>query len=139
MTVIVDPPLDGVLLTEEIFAPLLPVITVDSLDAAISHIRRGPKPLAVYLFSSRRETQRRVLSEISNGSTVINHLMYQVIVPQLPFGGVGNSGMGTYHGKWGFETFSHRKSVVHKSIRPDPDMLYPPYTAFKEWLLRRVF
>lgn len=65
--------------------------------------------------------------------------MYQVLVSQLPFGGVGNSGMGTYHGKWGFETFSHRKSVLRKAAWPDPNILYPPYTAAKERLLRRVF
>ncbi|MEU1994031.1 aldehyde dehydrogenase family protein [Nocardia gamkensis] len=139
LTVVVDPVVDSPLMTEEIFGPVLPVITVESLDAAIAHIRRGPKPLAVYLFSSDRATQRRVLTEISNGSTVINHLMFQVLVAQLPFGGVGNSGMGTYHGRWGFETFSHRKSVVRKPTRPDPDILYPPYTSFKKWLLRRVF
>ncbi|MFE2995715.1 aldehyde dehydrogenase family protein [Nocardia sp. NPDC059246] len=139
LTVIVDPAIDSPLMTEEIFGPLLPVITVESLDAAITHVRRGPKPLAVYLFSSNRTAQQRVLNEISNGSTVINHLMFQVLVHQLPFGGVGNSGMGTYHGRWGFETFSHRKSVVRKPFHPDPDILYPPYTSFKEWLLRRVF
>ena len=139
LTVVADPALNSALMSEEIFGPILPVLTVDSLDAAIAHVRRGPKPLAVYLFSERRHEQRRVLDRISNGGTVINHLMFQVLVTALPFGGVGNSGMGTYHGKWGFETFSHRKSVVRKPSWPDPDILYPPYTAAKEWLLRRVF
>ena len=139
LTVVVDPALNSALMSEEIFGPILPVLSVDSLDAAIAHVRRGPKPLAVYLFSDKCTEQRRVLDRISNGGTVINHLMFQVLVTALPFGGVGNSGMGTYHGKWGFETFSHRKSVVRKPSWPDPDMLYPPYTAAKEWLLRRVF
>jgi aldehyde dehydrogenase (NAD+) len=139
LTVIVDPDPTSPVMSEEIFGPVLPVVSVDSLDAAIAHVRGGPKPLAVYLFSSSRSVQRRVLSEISNGGTVINHLMFHVLVPQLPFGGVGNSGMGTYHGKWGFETFSHRKSVLRKPSRPDPDILYPPYTAVKKWLLRRLF
>ncbi|MFJ2668156.1 aldehyde dehydrogenase family protein [Nocardia fluminea] len=139
LTVVVDPDIDSPLMTEEIFGPILPVITTESLDAAIAHVRRGPKPLAVYLFSSDRRAQQRVLTEISNGSTVINHLMFQVLVHQLPFGGVGNSGMGTYHGRWGFETFSHRKSVVRKPTRPDPNIIYPPYTTIKEWILRRVF
>lgn len=139
LTVIVDPDPSSSVMNEEIFGPLLPVVTVDSLDAAISQVRRGPKPLAVYLFSSRRSVHRRVLAEISNGGTVINHLMFQVLVPQLPFGGVGTSGMGTYHGRWGFETFSHRKSVLRKPSRPDPDILYPPHTAMKRWLMRRLF
>ncbi|WP_109529368.1 MULTISPECIES: aldehyde dehydrogenase family protein [Nocardia] len=139
LTIVIDPDIDSPLMTEEIFGPVLPVITIDSLDAAIAHVRGGPKPLAVYLFSSDRRTQRRILTEISNGSTVINHLMFQVLVHQLPFGGVGNSGMGAYHGRWGFETFSHRKSVVRKTTWPDPNILYPPYTTAKKWLLRRVF
>jgi aldehyde dehydrogenase (NAD+) len=139
LTVIVDPDPTSSMMTEEIFGPLLPVVSVDSLDAAISHIRRGPKPLAVYLFSSRRSTHKRVLDEISNGGTVINHLMFHVLVPQLPFGGVGNSGMGTYHGRWGFETFSHRKSLLRKPSRPDPDILYPPHTTVKRWMMRRLF
>ncbi|AEF40714.1 aldehyde dehydrogenase family protein [Hoyosella subflava] len=139
LSVVLDPALNSSLMTEEIFGPILPVVTIDSFDAAISHVQRGPKPLAVYLFTDNRKEQRRVLDEVSNGGTVINHLMFQVLVQELPFGGVGNSGMGTYHGKWGFETFSHRKSVVRKATWPDPDALYPPYTLFKKWLLRRVF
>ncbi|CAM2929645.1 aldehyde dehydrogenase family protein [Skermania piniformis] len=139
LTVVLDPDLDSALMREEIFGPVLPVLVVDSLDDAIDHVGRGPKPLAVYLFSDRRDEQEQVLTRLANGGTVINHLMFQVLVTDLPFGGVGNSGMGTYHGKWGFDTFSHRKSVVRKPSRPDPDILYPPYTTIKKWLLRRVF
>lgn len=139
LSVVLDPALNSALMTEEIFGPILPVVTIDSFDAAISHVQRGPKPLAVYLFTGNRKEQRRGLDELSSGGTVINHLMFQVLVHELPFGGVGNSGMGTYHGRWGFETFSHRKSVVHKPAWPDPDALYPPYTTFKKWLMRRVF
>jgi aldehyde dehydrogenase (NAD+) len=118
---------------------VLPVVTVDSLDDAIAHVSAGPKPLAVYAFTSSREVEKRVVDEISNGGTVINHLVLHLLAPGLPFGGVGNSGMGAYHGRWGFETFSHRKAVLRKPIRPDPWFQYPPYSRLKERLLRAVF
>jgi aldehyde dehydrogenase (NAD+) len=139
MTVIVDPDPSSELMREEIFGPVLPVVTVDSLDDAIAHVSAGPKPLAVYAFTSSREVEKRVVDEISNGGTVINHLVLHLLAPGLPFGGVGNSGMGAYHGRWGFETFSHRKAVLRKPIRPDPWFQYPPYSRLKERLLRAVF
>ena len=80
-----------------------------------------------------------MLDEISNGGTVINHLLYHLLVPALPFGGVGNSGTGSYHGQWGFLTFSHRKAVLRKATRPDPSIAYPPYNKLKERMLRMVF
>jgi aldehyde dehydrogenase (NAD+) len=139
LTVIQDPDESAEIMTEEVFGPALPVVTVDSLDDAIARVNNGPKPLAVYLFSSSKVTERRILDEISNGGTVINHLLFQFVVPGLPFGGVGNSGTGSYHGVWGFQTFSHRKAVLRKPARPDPSILYPPYTKLKERLLRMVF
>ena len=139
LTVIVDPDADSELMTEEIFGPVLPIVTVDSFDDAVAKVNAGEKPLAVYLFSNSRAKEQRVLAEISNGGTVINHLMFHVLAPGLPFGGVGNSGMGAYHGRWGFETFSHRKAVLRKPTRPDPDLLYPPYNRLKKRLLRTVF
>jgi aldehyde dehydrogenase (NAD+) len=138
-TVIVDPDSDSALMREEIFGPVLPVVSVDSLDDAIAHVQQGPKPLALYLFSESRTTEQRVLDEISNGGTVINSLMYHLLVPGLPFGGVGNSGTGAYHGKWGFETFSHRKAVLRRPTWPDPALAYPPYTKIKQWIMRKVF
>ena len=118
---------------------MLPIVTVDSFDDAVAKVNAGEKPLAVYLFSNSRDKEKRVLAEISNGGTVINHLMFHVLAPGLPFGGVGNSGMGAYHGRWGFETFSHRKAVLRKPTRPDPNLLYPPYNKLKERLMRTVF
>jgi aldehyde dehydrogenase (NAD+) len=138
-TIVLDPDPDSALLSEEIFGPVLPLVTVDSLDQAIAFVQARPKPLAVYLFSQSKATQHRVLAEISNGATVINHLMFQVLANNLPFGGVGNSGMGAYHGEWGFQTFSHRKAVLRKPTRVDPSIIYPPYTPFKERLLRKLF
>ena len=139
LTVIVDPDADSSLMREEIFGPVLPVVSVDSMDDAIEHVLQGPKPLAVYLFTESRENEARVLDEISNGGTVINHLMYHLLVPGLPFGGVGNSGTGAYHGQWGFQTFSHRKAVLRKPTRPDPAIAYPPYGRIKEAIMRAIF
>jgi aldehyde dehydrogenase (NAD+) len=139
LTVIVDPDADADLMREEIFGPLLPVVTVDSMDDAIAHVQQGPKPLAVYLFSEDRGNQDRVVNEISNGGTVLNHLMYHLLVPDLPFGGVGNSGTGAYHGKWGFDTFSHRKAVLSKPTWLDPSIAYPPFGRLKQKIMRKVF
>jgi aldehyde dehydrogenase (NAD+) len=139
LTVIVDPDSDAAVMREEIFGPVLPIVTVDSLDDAIAHVQQGPKPLALYLFSEDRANEQRVVEEISNGATVVNQLMYHLLVSELPFGGVGNSGTGSYHGKWGFETFSHRKSVLRKPTWPDPSIAYPPFSRIKETIMRKVF
>jgi aldehyde dehydrogenase (NAD+) len=139
LTVIVDPHADSDLMRDEIFGPVLPIVTVDSMDDAIEHVQQGPKPLAVYLFSESRGNEQRVVDEISNGGTVINQLMYHLLVNELPFGGVGNSGTGAYHGKWGYETFSHRKSVLRKPTWPDPSLAYPPFTKIKQMIMRKVF
>jgi aldehyde dehydrogenase (NAD+) len=139
-TVVVDPDPDGPLMTNEIFGPILPVLTVKSLDEAISFVNARPKPLSAYLFTKSRETRERVIKEIPAGGMLVNHLAFQVSTAKLPFGGVGASGMGAYHGKWGFDEFSHRKSVLTKPTRPDmSSIIYPPYTerAFK--LARRLF
>lgn len=139
LTVVVDPDSDAGVMREEIFGPVLPIVSVDSVDDAIAHVQQGPKPLAVYLFSEDRANEERVLGELSNGGTVVNHLMYHLLVPELPFGGVGNSGTGAYHGTWGFQTFSHRKAVLRKPTRPDPALAYPPYNKVKELIMRKLF
>ena len=138
-TVVVDPDPTSPLMQEEIFGPILPVLTVDSLKTAISFVNDRPKPLAAYLFTSAQDEQSRFIAEVPSGGMVVNQAALHVLVPHLPFGGVGNSGMGTYHGKWGFETFSHRKSVLVKPQRPDPSLMYPPYTRLTLKLLRRIF
>jgi aldehyde dehydrogenase (NAD+) len=139
-TVVVDPDLEGSLMQNEIFGPILPVVTVQSLDEAIDFVNARPKPLSAYLFTKSKETRERVIKEVTAGGMLINHLAFQVSTAKLPFGGVGASGMGAYHGKWGFDEFSHRKSVLTKPTRPDfSSMIYPPYTerAFK--LARKLF
>lgn len=139
-TVVVDPDPDGPLMQNEIFGPILPVVTVKSLDEAIRYVNARPKPLSAYLFTKAKETRERVIKEVTAGGMLINHLAFQVSTAKLPFGGVGASGMGAYHGKWGFDEFSHRKAVLTKPTRPDfSKMIYPPYTdrAFK--LARKLF
>ena len=95
-------------MTDEIFGPILPVVTVQSLDEAIDFVNSRPKPLAAYLFTKAKSIRERVIKEVPAGGMVVNHLLFQFATAKLPFGGVGPSGMGAYHGKFGFEEFSHR-------------------------------
>ena len=129
---------DAKIMQEEIFGPILPVIPVSNTDEAISFVNARPKPLSLYVFSKDRSASQRVLKRTSSGSVGVNTCVIQLAVPDLPFGGVGDSGMGAYHGRRGFETFSHMKSVLDKPMRPDPPLLYPPYKKVREKLLRRV-
>jgi aldehyde dehydrogenase (NAD+) len=139
-TVVVDPAVDEPLMTDEIFGPILPLVTVQNLDEAIQFVNARPKPLAAYLFTKTKSVRERVIKEVPAGGMVINHLLFHFATHKLPFGGVGPSGLGAYHGKFGFEEFSHRKSVLSKPTRPDiASFIYPPYTE-KAWkLARRLF
>lgn len=139
-TVVVGPGPDEPLMTDEIFGPILPVLSVESLDDAIRFVNARPKPLAAYVFTKTRAVREKVIAQVPAGGMLINHLVFQVSTAKLPFGGVGPSGMGVYHGRWGFEEFSHRKSVLTKPTRPDfTGLIYPPYTE-KAWkLARRMF
>lgn len=138
-TVVVDPSPESPVMGEEIFGPILPVLGVRSLDEALMFVNARPKPLGLYLFTGSRATRERVLAETSSGGVVVNHLAMHCLVPQLPFGGVGTSGMGAYHGEWGFQALSHRKAVLAKPAKPDPSLMYPPYGPRKMALLRRFF
>jgi len=131
-------PDDAPAMTEEIFGPVLPIRTVGGIDDAITFINDRDKPLALYLFADDDTVAERVLEETSSGTAAVNATLFQVSAPELPFGGVGESGMGAYHGRRSFEVFSHTKGVLRRSTRPDPDLAYPPYTATKERLLRRL-
>jgi aldehyde dehydrogenase (NAD+) len=136
-TILRNVPASAPVMAEEIFGPILPVLKVRSIEDAIEFVESRPKPLSLYVFSSNVEVQRRVIENTSSGGASINHVSMQVAVPELPFGGVGSSGMGAYHGRHSFETFSHRKSVLNKPTRIDPPLLYPPYTELKtKWLKR---
>ena len=137
-TLIVDPSPTDPVMAGEIFGPLLPVLTVESLDQAVQFVNSRPKPLALYVFASG-QLGRDLIDRIPSGGAVINHVAMHCLVPSLPFGGVGASGMGAYHGKWGFDTLSHRRAVLSKPARPDPRLVYPPYSQRALTIMRRLF
>ncbi len=122
----------------EIFGPLLPVLTYRTLEEALGFIAERDDPLAIYLFSSRRATGKKVLRRTRSGGFCCNDLLFQSAIHTLPFGGTGKSGFGAYHGKAGFETFSLRRSVLFRSVYPDPALRYPPYGGKKFGFLKRL-
>jgi len=124
-----SPPLE-----EEIFGPILPVVTFRDLDQAIEIANRHPDPLALYVFSNRTDVQRRVLRAVPSGGAAVNDLVMQFMNPRLPFGGRGMAGVGEYHGRFGFELFSHKKAVVQGSRLLDIPIRYPPYRGKLRWL-----
>ena len=130
---------DDPVMSEEIFGPILPVLAVDSLDDAIAFVNADDKPLALYTFSEDDRENERVLAGATSGGACVNGTLLHVSNPNLPFGGVGESGTGAYHGAFGFDTFSHHRGVHTRSTKLDPALLYPPYTAKKERLIRRGF
>lgn len=135
-TVLADVTAEDAVMQEEIFGPVLPVIPVKSIDEAIRFVQERPKPLALYVFTEDRRTEQRVLTETSYGGGCINDTIIHLATSEMGFGGVGNSGMGSYHGKKSFATFSHEKSIVKKSTWMDLPMRYQPYTGWKEKLVR---
>ena len=126
------------IMQSEIFGPLLPVIPYTELSEALDIIRYGDEPLALYLFSSDQDVQDRVVRESRSGGVCINDLLFQAACSRLPFGGLGYSGFGAYHGKAGFDTFSFQRSVLRRSLHPDPGLRYPPYGLGKFMLLKRL-
>lgn len=140
-TLVIDPPDDLAVMREEIFGPILPVITYGTLDEAIAHVNARPRPLALYVFSDDRRKVRRILDGTTSGGVCVNEVTLHFAEDRLPFGGVGDSGMGAYHGRAGFDTFSHLKPVFVRT-RFDPMSLFrPPYGArhdrFLSWLFGR--
>jgi aldehyde dehydrogenase (NAD+) len=138
LTLVDEPDLNSRLMQEEIFGPILPILAIDSVDEAVGRINRGPKPLAAYIFTKSKALARRYGKQVPAGAIVENHAAVHVLAPDLPFGGVGNSGMGAYHGKWGFEVFSHRKANLARAHRIDPKLVYPPYTERTQKLMRKL-
>jgi aldehyde dehydrogenase (NAD+) len=137
-TVLTDLPVGAAVMQEEIFGPLLPVIGYQTTDEAVAFIRNRPKPLALYLFTRDRSLELRIVRDTSSGSVVINDVVVNQIVPGLPFGGVGESGMGSFHGRYTFDAFSRSKAVMRRSLWPDPDLRYPPFTNKKDRLAQRL-
>jgi aldehyde dehydrogenase (NAD+) len=130
---------DAPVMQEEIFGPILPVLKIRDLDEGIRFVNERPKPLALYVFSSSRDHQQRVLDNTSSGGATVNHVWLHLGPHELPFGGVGESGMGAYHGRHTFETFSHRRAVLRKGFTVDPSLAYPPYTEARAKWLRRLW
>lgn len=138
-TVMAGVKFDAPIMEQEIFGPVLPVVTVADSQEAIAYINSGDKPLALYVFSERKEVRRAFLNQTSSGAVAFNLPLAHLAIPDLPFGGVGESGMGAYHGKRSLEIFSHEKAVVSKPTVPDTlGLVYPPYSDQQISLLRKV-
>ncbi len=136
-TIIVDPDPDSALMQEEIFGPVLPVLVVDSVDEAIAFVNGREKPLALYVFGES-ESADEIVGRTSSGGVCVNHTLFHITPPDLPFGGVGASGQGRYHGESGFEQLSNMKPVLTKPTKPEISMMYPPYTALKSKVLKKL-
>ncbi|MDX9916048.1 MAG: aldehyde dehydrogenase [Sphaerochaeta sp.] len=137
-TLMGDVDLASPLMQQEIFGPILPIITYERYDEALAFIKERPHPLAAYLFSNDKNEQQRFVNELSFGGGCINDVVMHLANPRLPFGGIGESGMGSYHGKAGFLTFSHIKSITHTSCILDIPLRYAPYRS-RLGLLKRLF
>ena len=137
-TVLTGVSAESPVMQEEIFGPVLPVLRVDDLEAAIRFIRASDKPLAGYIFTKSSASEARFLEMVSCGSACVNDTMMFMMVDELPFGGVGPSGMGNYSGEYGFRTFSHMKAVMKRSWWPDVALRYAPFTEKKFKLLRKL-
>lgn len=137
-TIVLNPPLDSALMTDEIFGAILPIITIDSFDDAKRFVKERDKPLSSYIFSKNKEQCQTWVNEISSGSQCINDVIMFNAVPELPFGGIGPSGMGQYSGKAGFDNFSHLKSVLARPFVKDLPVRFAPYSKMKFKLLRWI-
>lgn len=137
-TIVMQPAQDSSVMQEEIFGPILPIVTVDSIEQAPSLINQRSKPLAMYIYSKNKAFQDDMLTKCSAGSVAVNDGFMFMINPELPFGGVGNSGMGAYHGRHGFDNLSHLKSVMRRSFWFDAPVRYPPFSKTKFKLLKKL-
>lgn len=137
-TIITDPRLEAPLMQEEIFGPILPLVAYDSFEQAIDFVQKREKPLALYCFTTNKEHKNQVLTSLSFGGGCINDVVMHLSNTALPFGGVGNSGMGAYHGREGFKTFSHTKSMLESKTWLEVKLRYAPYRG-KLSLIKRLF
>ncbi len=137
-TILTGVPMDAPVMQEEVFGPILPVLEFDKLDDALALLHDRPTPLALYLFTQDRATQERVLTATRSGGACLNDTITHMIGKDLPFGGLGNSGMGAYHGKASFDCFTHRRSVLRRSFAFDHKLRYPP-PPFSLAILKRAY
>lgn len=136
LTLVFDVSDEMEIMRQEIFGPLLPVLAYEDLEQVISDINRRPRPLALYIFDRNRKTIRRVLEQTQSGGACINDTIFHIGIHDLPFGGIGNSGMGAYHGREGFLTFSHAKGVFSRPWLNSARLVYPPRRKIADWLLK---
>ena len=129
---------DDPIMQDEIFGPILPVIAFTNLDEAIQKVKERPKPLSFYIYSNNNSTIKKILNEVSFGGGCVNDSVMHLSNRNLPFGGVGFSGTGSYHGKAGFDTFSHCKSILHKATWFESSIKYAPYSAKKLKLIKML-
>jgi len=137
-TIMTQVAMDDAIMQEEIFGPILPILIYNTLDEAMQIIQKHPNPLALYLFTKDKEFEKKVIKEIPFGGGCVNDTFSHVFNEKIPFGGRGTSGMGAYHGKFSFDTFSHYKSILHRYNWPDIVMRYPPYNI-KYDLMKKLF
>lgn len=137
-TIIDEPNLSDPIMQDEIFGPLLPIISYDNFDSIKKHISSFEKPLALYVFAENDEFSELIFKTFSFGGGALNDTIIQIVNPRLPFGGVGHSGIGAYHGFYGFQTFSHQKAILKRPTWLDPTIRYAPYKNKLKWL-RRLF
>jgi aldehyde dehydrogenase (NAD+) len=127
-TVLVDVSVDSPIMQEEVFGPILPILEIDSVDAVIDWVNDHPEPLGLYVFAEDEAVAEEILDRTNSGDACVNDCSIHPLIPELPFGGVGNSGMGKYHGHWGFEAFTNARGVLYHSPHVDPGVKYPPYS-----------
>ncbi|MEP1551857.1 MAG: aldehyde dehydrogenase family protein [Paraglaciecola sp.] len=137
-TIVLDPALNSPLMEQEIFGPILPIITLENIQQAVPFVSKRAKPLSLYLYTKNKDFEQTVLQQTSAGMVGVNDGFMFATNPNLPFGGVGNSGMGAYHGKTGFDNFSHLKTVMKRSFWFDVPLRYPPFTSKKFKILKKL-
>ena len=138
-TLLTDVSFDDPVMQNEIFGPILPVISYTDIDAVIATIKSRPKPLSLYIFSKERQIIKKILREVSFGGGAVNDAVMHLTNSNMGFGGVGDSGIGSYHGVYGFNTFSHFKSILDKSTLIEPNLKYYPHTPNKLKLIKMIF
>ncbi|MEI6201349.1 MAG: aldehyde dehydrogenase family protein [Enhydrobacter sp.] len=137
-TILTGVPASAPVLQEEIFGPILPVLEVESIDQAIAHVNARPHPLGLYIFAGDTAVANRVLAATASGDAAVNDCAVQPIIRELPFGGVGNSGMSKYHGEWGFRAYTNARGVLRRGTAIDPPLRYPPYSRgakLRNWVM----
>jgi aldehyde dehydrogenase (NAD+) len=135
-TVLADVTPEAPIMSEEIFGPVLPVLRYEQLETVVDTIRAGGKPLAMYIFSQDEATVERLMRQTSAGGTVVNNVVLHFVNPDLPFGGVGQSGLGAYHGEVGFRELSHTRAVLRQGRAALAGVFFPPYTDKAKKLAR---